>query len=333
MEDKNIKKVSVVMCTYNGEKYLREQLDSILNQTYPIYEIIIQDDASTDRTWEIILEYELKYEIIKPFKNKTSLSFNVNFYDAVLKTTGDYIAFSDQDDIWLPKKIEVLINILGEKLLALGQDVVLFNDNRKTSTPEIKNKTLEQFFIRSSYPGHAMLFRKSLLEIAKNVMWIELAHDNLFSLIAIYYNSLTITDEVLQIWRRHDNNLTSFYIDDPIEVINIDPQKKKQNKLIFVIKNLIKGKKSMSIEKGFNKYYELFSYLDNYTNSLHPNSKKLVKFAKLMKEQTFLGYIKASFLCFRLRKEMFDFKHYHLKTYYSVFTYVYRFWYDHRFDM
>jgi len=50
MEDKSRKKVSVVMCTYNGEKYLKEQLDSILNQTYPIYEIIIQDDASTDRT-------------------------------------------------------------------------------------------------------------------------------------------------------------------------------------------------------------------------------------------------------------------------------------------
>lgn len=58
MEDKNIKKVSVVMCTYNGEKYLREQLDSILNQIYPIYEIIIQDDASTDRTWEIIQRYK-----------------------------------------------------------------------------------------------------------------------------------------------------------------------------------------------------------------------------------------------------------------------------------
>lgn len=333
MEDKSIKKVSVVMCTYNGEKYLKEQLDSILNQTYPIYEIIIQDDAFTDGTWEIIQEYSTKYQIIKSFKNNTSLSFNVNFYDALLKTTGDYIAFSDQDDIWLPKKIEVLINIIGEKLLALGQDIVLFDDNKIVSATKIKYKTLEQFFIRSSYPGHAMLFRKSLLEIARNAMWIELAHDNLFSLIAIYYNSLIITDEVLQIWRRHGNNTTSFYMDKPIEIINIDPQPRKQNKLTFVIKSLLKGEKSSAIAKGFNKYYELFSYLDNYSKSLHPNSKKIVKFTKLMKEQTFWGYIKASFLCFRLRKEMFDFKHYHLKTYYSVFTYVYRFWYDHRFDM
>ena len=53
-------KVSVVMCTYNGEKYLREQIESILNQTYPVYELIIQDDRSTDRTVEIVCEYQQK---------------------------------------------------------------------------------------------------------------------------------------------------------------------------------------------------------------------------------------------------------------------------------
>lgn len=64
------KKVSVVMCTYNGAKYIREQLDSIINQTYPIFEIIIQDDCSTDETVEIIREYIESNKTIKLFVNE-----------------------------------------------------------------------------------------------------------------------------------------------------------------------------------------------------------------------------------------------------------------------
>ena len=66
-------KVSVVMCTYNGEKYLREQIESILNQTCPVYELIIQDDRSTDRTVEIVREYQQKDSRVKLFVNEQSM--------------------------------------------------------------------------------------------------------------------------------------------------------------------------------------------------------------------------------------------------------------------
>lgn len=75
-------KVSVVMCTYNGEKYLREQIESILNQTCPVYELIIQDDRSTDRTVEIVREYQQKDSRVKLFVNEQSLGFNYNFSTA-----------------------------------------------------------------------------------------------------------------------------------------------------------------------------------------------------------------------------------------------------------
>ena len=68
------------MCTYNGAKYIREQLDSIINQTYPIFELIIQDDCSTDETVEIIREYAGRYENIHLFQNEKSLGINRNFY-------------------------------------------------------------------------------------------------------------------------------------------------------------------------------------------------------------------------------------------------------------
>jgi glycosyltransferase involved in cell wall biosynthesis len=90
--------VSVVLCSYNGEKYIKEQIDSILNQTYPIYELIIQDDCSTNQTINIINSYQPNSKI-KLFCNEKRLNANYNFSSALSKATGDFIAISDQDDI------------------------------------------------------------------------------------------------------------------------------------------------------------------------------------------------------------------------------------------
>lgn len=91
--------VSIVLCTYNGEKYVREQIDSLLAQSYPIHEIIIQDDGSTDHTWEILQAYASKHAVIRTFKNEGEHGVNANFLSALHRATGDYIAISDQDDI------------------------------------------------------------------------------------------------------------------------------------------------------------------------------------------------------------------------------------------
>ena len=68
------------MCTYNGEKYIREQLDSIVAQTYPIHELIIQDDCSTDKTFDILTEYKSKYQIIQIYRNTQNKGINPNFF-------------------------------------------------------------------------------------------------------------------------------------------------------------------------------------------------------------------------------------------------------------
>lgn len=99
-----MKTVSIVMCTYNGEQFLREQLDSILAQTYPIHELIIQDDCSTDHTADIVREYARQYPFIRFHANISNLGFNRNFQDALSKAEGDYIAIADQDDIWYEEK-------------------------------------------------------------------------------------------------------------------------------------------------------------------------------------------------------------------------------------
>ena len=111
------KTVSVVMCTYNGEKYLREQMDSILAQTYPIHEIIVCDDCSTDGTMNILQEYATKFPFIKVHRNTRNKGCNQNFHDIFYQVSKkvDYIAISDQDDIWFPEKIGKLVQLIEKE--------------------------------------------------------------------------------------------------------------------------------------------------------------------------------------------------------------------------
>ena len=97
--------VSIAMCTYNGEKWLRAQLDSILSQTYTNLELVIIDDGSRDRTIDIIKEYAAGDPRIKYHVNAETLGYNRNFEKALRLCSSDLIAISDQDDIWQPHKI------------------------------------------------------------------------------------------------------------------------------------------------------------------------------------------------------------------------------------
>jgi glycosyltransferase involved in cell wall biosynthesis len=98
--------VSILLATYNGSGFLRDQLDSILKQSHSNLEIIICDDASTDSTWEILMSYAEADERIRLFRNHDNIGYNKNFASMVSKASGEYIAFSDQDDIWHVEKIK-----------------------------------------------------------------------------------------------------------------------------------------------------------------------------------------------------------------------------------
>lgn len=103
-------RISVALCTYNGEKYIRQQLESILNQSVAVSEVVIVDDCSSDATETVVLEMKTHYpQILKYFRNDTNLGFRSNFEKALTKCTGDYIFFSDQDDVWKGNKVERII--------------------------------------------------------------------------------------------------------------------------------------------------------------------------------------------------------------------------------
>ena len=121
--------ISIAMATYNGEKFIREQLDSILAQTITDWELIVCDDVSIDATITILEEYAKKDGRIQIHKNKVNLGFKRNFEKAISLCSGDYIALYDQDDIWYPNHLEILYNQIGDHSLSIGNsDIVNVNN-------------------------------------------------------------------------------------------------------------------------------------------------------------------------------------------------------------
>jgi len=137
--------ISVALCTYNGEKFLAQQINSILNQSYPVDEIIICDDCSTDNTIEIIKNFQRKPGcIIKLVVNEVSLGAIKNFEKAISLCIGEIVFLSDQDDIWLENKVKTIIDKFENEpsLEAIFSDAELIDDKGNSL-----NKTLfDQFF-------------------------------------------------------------------------------------------------------------------------------------------------------------------------------------------
>lgn len=191
------KTVSVVMATYNGERYLREQMDSILQQTYPLHEIIIQDDGSTDSTVEILRDYEAKYSNVHVFVNPKNLGYKENFRTATLRATGDFIALSDQDDVWFPKKIEKQVGAIGDKAMCYTQHLAGY-DMEYTRTVGYKNAPERQMF--AAIVGHSMLMAKTFAQDSSN--WLSyMAHDSGLAALAHYKGGVAYIEEPLN-WHR-----------------------------------------------------------------------------------------------------------------------------------
>lgn len=123
-------KVSVAMCTYNGEKYIEEQLNSILHQT-KIDEIIICDDGSKDKTLEICNEILKSSNVEYTLKLNKNLGFAKNFYQAITLCSGDIIFFCDQDDIWKENKIDLMCQVFNNDpdTLLVFSNAYITNEN------------------------------------------------------------------------------------------------------------------------------------------------------------------------------------------------------------
>lgn len=208
------KLVSIALCTYNGETYLRQQLDTLVGQSYPNLEVIVVDDCSKDNTVEILQEYAGKYPQFKLYTNTQNLGYTKNFEKAIKLCSGDYIALCDQDDLWHPQKIELQVKAIQDNVLIYHDSEFIHQDgtdmNKKMS--DIMNlyrgDRPEVFLFFNCVSGHSILMKKELLDKALPLKE-GFFHDAWLAYVATNIGKIDFIPECLVRYRQHNNSETN----------------------------------------------------------------------------------------------------------------------------
>lgn len=199
------------MCTYNGAAFLQAQLQSIVAQTYPLLELLIFDDCSTDESFTILQNFATHHSFVQCFQNPTRLGFTKNFEQALLKANGNVIAIADQDDIWLPTKISDLIAVWQPDSPLVYCDSQRFSGTPPTHAQPAKNYRRfqghqpEQLFFFNTISGHALLVKKDFL---KNVLPFSegIYYDWQMAVTACQHGGVQYLPKTLVLQRVHGNN-------------------------------------------------------------------------------------------------------------------------------
>lgn len=219
-------KISVGICTHNGEKFIAEQLESIIGQSVTPDEIILTDDASKDKTVEIsrmILENSNIYHQVISYDSHQGIL--KNFSNCLGMCTGDVIFSCDQDDIWMPNKIEKFISHFEQgcsfvysnaRVVDINRNILEENfwacygiDFKKISTREFSSVLLRNCCIA----GCNMAFTKELYDKVKPIPFHYL-HDGWLAICAPWFGKIAFIDEPLIEYRRHGKNVSGFQVED-----------------------------------------------------------------------------------------------------------------------
>ena len=217
--------VDILLATFNGERLISEQIDSILNQTYTNWNLIIRDDGSTDNTIMIIKDYINKHpHKIKLIEDeKRNLGSSKNFSELLNYSKSEYIMFCDQDDVWLPDKIRLslekiveLENAFGrEKPLLVFNDLFVVDDSLKIISDSFwrlkkrkpQNTSLNRLIVQNVITGCAMIINKMLLELSMPIAKSAMMHDWWMGLVASSYGEIGYIRAPLIYYRQHSSNV------------------------------------------------------------------------------------------------------------------------------
>jgi len=282
---KSENKISVAVCTYNGEKYLEKQLNSILNQTLSVDEIVVCDDCSSDKTIAILNSFKDKFPaIFRIYSNPENLRSNKNFEKAISLCTGDFIFISDQDDLWKPKKVETIIDVFKSNPSAEGvfSDADFIDENDMKIHQEMSLWQSVCFFERQNnipinlyeslinignfLTGATLCIRKEVLPFCIPFETIDsFIHDEWLAYVLSKRNTLFLTKEKLISYRLHSNQ--------QLGVGKIKNARKKiiknekHNKLILNIIPANKFNDFKAISRTYFYQYEKYYYLnEKYKN-------------------------------------------------------------------
>lgn len=249
------------MATYNGEKYLSEQIDSIVGQTYQNWNLLIRDDNSSDGTLQILKKYEKLDRRIKILRdNRGNLGIVKNFEELLKNSKSELIMFSDQDDIWFENKLDMYLKI-AEKLEFSGflihSEAALFNKNHENiskgsfiSKKAVK-KGLENVFFNYFVQGATILISKEIRDFIFPFPKEAYLHDRYIHLVSELFFERVFINQPLIYYRQHGNNQIG-------------------------AKNTLK---QLLSKRYFDKrdYWLIKFIYDKYNDFLTPNKKKMIE--------------------------------------------------------
>ena len=212
-------KVNILMSTYNGQQFLAEQIRSIQDQSYTDWTLFIRDDGSSDNTKEILKDFEHQDSRIHLIDNDKSDNLGVikSFHKLVNHDRADYYFFSDQDDVWLPNKLELSLkeaqNYLADlplmvymDLKVVNQDLEIMTESMVKSQSHHANTELVQELTENTVTGGVAMINHALAE-----MWQEtddiLMHDWYLALLASAFGNLVFIDQPGELYRQHSDNV------------------------------------------------------------------------------------------------------------------------------
>ncbi len=219
-------RVSVVMSTYNGEKFVGEQITSILASTYQDIDLYIHDDCSSDTTMDILNKYTAEYQDqVHVFRNEVNLGYTLNFLQGLCHTTADYIMFCDQDDVWKPNKIADTLKRLRlmeaqlgkDKPIAVFTDAVVVDGQLQELRPSFfkagklnpKKTDLAHILMENKLIGCTVMINAALRKILQSRKLPERAryHDWWIALIAASCGKIGFLPEQTLLYRQHGSNV------------------------------------------------------------------------------------------------------------------------------
>ncbi|MDR1005480.1 MAG: glycosyltransferase [Bacteroidales bacterium] len=209
--------ITILLATFNGEKYVEQQIESIIKQSFKDWNLIIHDDGSTDNTLSIIRKWQEIDTRIKIIEDKIVFcSSAANFMHLLTFATSDFVMFCDQDDVWLENKLQVMYDVIITKNNALPQVVYAnaeiwnadgtFNGKIPFWEPKHLRDTL---FLNGGIHGCVSIFNSKILTLMLEQKHTPAMHDHLLLLVGLAFGEVTYMDDVVLWFRRHPQAVTN----------------------------------------------------------------------------------------------------------------------------
>ena len=209
--------VDILMATYNGEAFVEEQVRSIINQTYREWRLLVHDDGSTDSTIAILHRLSKEDQRIVLVEDGVQhLGVARNFIHLVDCSTADFAMFCDQDDIWLPSKVEDMLTEISRYNQDVPQVVYsnaylwnpqqgIISDKNTLTFPTTLRQTL---FLNTGIQGAAAIFNRAMCEVIEQPLSYYAMHDHVLLLAGICFGEVHYLHESLMYYRQHEHNVT-----------------------------------------------------------------------------------------------------------------------------